>query len=257
MKHLNESTLQAHLDGELPCDERLDVEAHLGACTECARKLREQESLARGVSAALGLLESGEELDRVRYETRHRWSARRSLARHRRLAAAAAVVLLVVGGAISAHPSSPVRAFVASILAGARGADPPAAAVQAANAPAAPYEEARQWPGVRAELHDGRLRVEVRPPGTGTTVHVRLVDGHRAALYAQGEARFWTAAGVLAAELGSGDVLIEIPRLATEAEISVGSVVVLRKHGDELRHGPGSEPIGEGEIRIDVPGGPS
>jgi len=54
MSHVDEGTLHAYLDGELPSDERTAVEAHLGQCASCRETLGEQRALLERASALLG-----------------------------------------------------------------------------------------------------------------------------------------------------------------------------------------------------------
>ena len=54
MSHVDEGTLHAYLDGELPSDERAALEAHLGQCGICRATLAEQRALLERASALLG-----------------------------------------------------------------------------------------------------------------------------------------------------------------------------------------------------------
>src|SRR5207247_3878250 len=54
MSHVDEGTLHAYLDGELPSDERTALEAHLGQCAICRQTLAEQRALLERASALLG-----------------------------------------------------------------------------------------------------------------------------------------------------------------------------------------------------------
>ncbi len=53
MQHLDEGTIHAWLDGQLPRDEALEVEAHVAECRQCADAVAE----ARGLIAASVALE--------------------------------------------------------------------------------------------------------------------------------------------------------------------------------------------------------
>jgi len=54
MSHVDEGTLHAYLDGELPSDERTALEAHLGQCAICRATLAEERALLERASALLG-----------------------------------------------------------------------------------------------------------------------------------------------------------------------------------------------------------
>ena len=54
MSHVDEGTLHAYLDGELPPNERRDVEAHLAQCAACKERLTEERALFERASALLG-----------------------------------------------------------------------------------------------------------------------------------------------------------------------------------------------------------
>ena len=54
MSHVDEGTLHAYLDGELPPNERRDLEAHLAQCAACKERLAEERALFERASALLG-----------------------------------------------------------------------------------------------------------------------------------------------------------------------------------------------------------
>jgi len=54
MPHVDEGTLHAYLDGELPSAERKTVDAHLAECTSCRAMLVEERALLERASALLG-----------------------------------------------------------------------------------------------------------------------------------------------------------------------------------------------------------
>jgi anti-sigma factor RsiW len=54
MSHVDEGTLHAYLDGELPSAERAAVEAHVAECATCRASLVEQRALRERASAVLG-----------------------------------------------------------------------------------------------------------------------------------------------------------------------------------------------------------
>ncbi len=54
MPHVDEGTLHAYLDGELPSAERKTVDAHLAECVSCRAMLAEERALLERASALLG-----------------------------------------------------------------------------------------------------------------------------------------------------------------------------------------------------------
>jgi len=54
MSHVDEGTLHAYLDGELPSAERAALEAHLADCATCRASLAEERALLERASALLG-----------------------------------------------------------------------------------------------------------------------------------------------------------------------------------------------------------
>lgn len=54
MSHVDEGTLHAYLDGELPSGERAALESHLGQCAACRTQLGEERALLERSTALLG-----------------------------------------------------------------------------------------------------------------------------------------------------------------------------------------------------------
>ncbi len=239
MGHLDEGTLHACLDGELDPAAEASAQRHLEECAECAERFREAAGASRFVSDALEVLGPPHATDEHRWEVRRSWARRRSGAHRRRLSAAAAVLVLFAGGALSAHPSSPVRGWVASVW----GGDEPAVATV--------QTEESERSGVASELRDGRVVVELRSVPSGTEVRVRMVEGSRASLDVVGEALYSTAPGRLMAEVRSGRVEVSVPSGAAEASVEANGRTLLRiRNGEVDLPGPVPEEAGAGEVRF-------
>jgi len=108
MSHVDEGTLHAYLDGELPSTERAAVEAHLADCAACRGNLTEERSLRERASAVLGSARPTERpappLDQLRREPkRSPWRVRRSFAW-------AASIALALGVGYYMSPNAPVPA---------------------------------------------------------------------------------------------------------------------------------------------------
>jgi anti-sigma factor RsiW len=54
MSHVDEGTLHAYLDGELPSPERAALESHLAQCATCRAQLGEERALLERATALLG-----------------------------------------------------------------------------------------------------------------------------------------------------------------------------------------------------------
>ncbi len=85
MSHVDEGTLHAYLDGELPPAERTALETHLTDCATCRATLTEERALRERASAVLGSARPAERpappLEQLRREPkRSPWRVRRSFA---------------------------------------------------------------------------------------------------------------------------------------------------------------------------------
>jgi len=85
MSHVDEGTLHAYLDGELPSAERTALEEHLAGCATCRANLTEERALRERASAVLGSARPAERpappLEQLRRAPqRSPWRVRRSFA---------------------------------------------------------------------------------------------------------------------------------------------------------------------------------
>src|SRR2546428_5978460 len=90
MSHVDEGTLHAYLDGELPSGERTALEAHLADCATCRANLTEERALRERATALLGSALPAERpappLEQLRREPqRSPWRVRRSRSEERRV----------------------------------------------------------------------------------------------------------------------------------------------------------------------------
>jgi len=80
MSHVDEGTLHAYLDGELPSSERTVVDAHLAQCATCRATLAEERALLERASALLGSARPIERpappFEQLRRSTRSAWRVR-------------------------------------------------------------------------------------------------------------------------------------------------------------------------------------
>jgi hypothetical protein len=122
MRHLDEGTLHALLDGEIPSAELAPIQAHLGGCAECRARLAEEQDLLAESDRLIEVLELPEAAPAVapvRTAARRVWPAR--------LAWAATVVLAAgLGYSIRGGPAEPVPAASLDSAAEIRSAEPAA-----------------------------------------------------------------------------------------------------------------------------------
>jgi anti-sigma factor RsiW len=105
MSHVDEGTLHAYLDGELPSAERTTLEAHLAGCATCRANITEERALRERATAVLGSARPVERpappLEQLRREPkRSAWRVRRSFAW------AASIALALGLGYYSRNPGS-------------------------------------------------------------------------------------------------------------------------------------------------------
>ncbi len=239
MKHLDEGTLQALADGELPQGERRAAEAHLAACGACAAELASLRSDRSVLSAALARADVTPPTAAAQMSLRRRraaagpWAgeARRALLR-------AAVLVLALGGvAAAAVPGWPLREMIERAVAPA----PPAAAPGLAPAPAmaAPVPAPAPAAGISILPDDGEVRVVLNGAAAGLRVHTRVSGGELVEVSAAGAAagaRFRTGPGrIEVLDAGAGEVRIALPRGARAAVVEVDGRVYVAKEGERLR----------------------
>jgi hypothetical protein len=246
MSHVDEGTLQAFLDDQLPGAERTHVAAHLERCPECRGVLDELRADARLFAAALPLLDAASDVTQAgaAFRRRARPALRLSLGGtvppvRRAFLRAAGLVLATAAVASAAIPGSPVRSLIVAVVdrtgdlfRGERAAPTRTAPAPTAETPAPPLG------GVGAPLEDGRIRFVLRNPSRDLRIHVRLVDGEKAGIETLGgatSARLHALSGRI--EMtggGAGDVWIKIPRVAEEAHVEVNDKVYYYREGESV-----------------------
>jgi anti-sigma factor RsiW len=114
MSHVDEGTLHAYLDGELPSGERTELEAHLAGCATCRANLAEERALRERATAVLGSARPAEHpappLEQLRREPkRSPWRVRRSFAWAASIALALGIGYYMSPSARVATPSAQTR----------------------------------------------------------------------------------------------------------------------------------------------------
>lgn len=237
MDHVDDGTLQAYADGELPLPDRVAAERHLSECGECSSVLSHLTSASQLFSAAVAQMDrpAPVELAYARISPRR---APRLRNRSWRVAARAATLILgVATAAYAAVPGSPIRTWLEEALGGGR---------QSQGVPSAPTappviapDEGAMAAGVSVLPADGIVRVVLVDAPAGLRIRARISDGERAEVFASGEAataRFQTGVGrIEVLQAGPGEVAVTLPLAATEATVTVNGRLYLYKEGDQLR----------------------
>ena len=237
-EHLDEGTLQALLDGELPPGELAAAEGHVATCAACAAGLEALEAVNRRAGLLLGLADVPAPTARAHNAFRAKrlgggfGEARRALLR------AAVLVLGLAGVAAATVPG--VRHFIADAVLPAPAAPADALPDAPSEHAAAPAAEAAAPPagfppGVLVAPDDeGAVRVAFTDAGRGLRVHVTVTDEEQAEVTAAG--RFRTGTGrIEVAGAGPGDAHVALPRGAREAVVEVKGRAYAVLEGGRLR----------------------
>ncbi len=250
-----EGLIQAYLDDELSDEDRRELEDRFDREPGWAGALRVANARSEELSRALALLD-----ERPASDAAPAWISTLS-GRGGRAAppahpsrsvpwARAAILVLVFGGALAAGlPGSPVRAWLSRALE-TSPAQPDAAATAAAPE-ASPSADVRAGEvGVRVSAQLRSVRVEMPALPAGAEVQVRLVDGGAAGVFGPTGTRFRTNDGRVEVLNPEQVVRVELPRELTEATITVGGQVYLRKIAGRIEvSGPVADSTGT-EIRF-------
>jgi hypothetical protein len=169
MSHVDEGTLHAYLDGELPSTDRSILDAHLAQCEPCRARLADERALRERASALLGAarpverpLPPFEELRRV--PRRSPWRVRTSFAW------AASIVLALGLGYYLSELGTPRRAADTLAVRSIPGQDELAQNQTAPPAPApAPAIAERRRAAPRASQRHQQAQREQRKPSTSDT----------------------------------------------------------------------------------------
>ncbi|CAA9342982.1 MAG: hypothetical protein AVDCRST_MAG68-3099 [uncultured Gemmatimonadetes bacterium] len=238
MKHLDEGTLQALADGELPAAERRAAEAHLAGCGACAGELAGLRADHSTLAAALARVDVAPPTAAAQMSLRRRRAAAASAwgGEARRALLRAAVLVLALGGvAAAAVPGSPLRVLIERAVAPVPVEAPkPVPAPPVSHAPA-PAPAA----GISILPDGGAVRVVLNGAAAGLRVHARVSDGDLVEVSAAGAAagaRFRTGPGrIEVLDAGAGEVRIALPRSARAAVVEVDGRVYVAKEGERLR----------------------
>ncbi len=235
MTHLDEGRLLSLRDA--PSGHDSEALEHVASCEACRTALDAARKQGDAIESSLASLDEAWDLDSARAAVRARVAEESGRAAkatvvstpRRRvrwsLSRAAGLVLLTAAGASAALPGSPVRGWLSSVFSGEEsgGMDP-----AVADAPATAATPESEDSGVRLAAAGGPLRILVQGLRPGEEVHVRLVPGDEAAVFAPVGGRFTSAVGRIEAVTAVGPVRVELPRGVTPVALEVNGRIYLR-----------------------------
>lgn len=236
MTHLDDGTLQAFLDDELPPRERAEVAEHLLACAAC-QAAHEELMQANGLfSRSVSLLDveppQAAALGRVVRQgarTGTSWFVK-----------AAGLVLFLAAAASAAVPGSPVREWIAHVV----EPEAPAPVETSVGAPEPEPVSASADAGVPVpiglSLAPAAGQVVVALDAIeGAVLRLEPIDGSRARVSVVAAGRdpvFRTRAGrVEVRDLAGAAVRVQLPMDAPRARLEVGGRLYAEQVGGELR----------------------
>lgn len=225
--HLHDDELRAIVDGELADARATEALRHLAGCLECVRRLDRLRMVAEQTTELLSALDHARpplSADAVIAR------ANRVATTRHRAAAAGLAALVIAGAAAAAIPGSPVRRYVAGVL--ARSHPQTAGRLRQATPEASPEAASgiAVVPAARVEIvfrdvqPAGAIRISLADTGA-----VRITHWGGTAGYAV------TDSGVVidnAASTASYDVTI--PRSVTRVRVRVGTLVVFAREGERI-----------------------
>lgn len=235
MNHLEDGTIQAFLDDEVPAGERAEVAEHLLECARChavyERLTQNQALFAQSVSV----------LDVAPPASRPASGSLRSRARTgtSSFVKAAGLVLAVAAAASAAVPGSPVRAWVATVVTGPDPASDPAPNPTAPDSVAPVATPA----GVSINPADGRVLV-VLTALEGAAIRlepaVGVLQASLSVVGAERDPSFRTGAGRVELHDGTGgEVRVRLPVGVDGARLEVdGTLYAESRDGQLVLHVP-------------------
>jgi anti-sigma factor RsiW len=226
MSHLDDGTIQAFLDDELPRQERRAAAEHLLGCDRCRNAREDLERATALFSEAVATLnaEPTGAVPRAALAAAGRPGAPGSFVK------AAGLVLLLAAAASAAVPGSPVREWIESAV------EPAPEPTPMPEPPPVEPVPAPEPAGV-ALVPDGAVEVRLADL-EGVTIRLAQTDGESVAVSAVGADRdptFRTRPGQIeVAGSAGGQLIIEIPRSAGAIRVLVDGEVYAEQANGEL-----------------------
>jgi anti-sigma factor RsiW len=229
MTHLDEGTLQAFLDDELPPADRAAVAEHLLACASCHAAHEELMQANALFSQSVAVLDV-EPPTRTPVTRAVRTGARVGTSS---FVKAAGLILALAAAASAAVPGSPVREWIVRVV------EPEPAVVETEPTPTAPPVAAAPAPvGLSIAPAEGRVVVALSELD-GATIRLEGVEGERARVSvtgAQGDPVFRTMAGRVEVRGCEGGVVhVRLPEGAASARLEVEGTLYAERRQGEVR----------------------
>lgn len=169
MSHVDEGTLHAYLDGELPPTERTSIEAHVAQCAACQALLADERALLERASALLGATRPTERpappFEQMRRMPRRPWYLRTSFAWAASLVLAVGLGYYLRGPQARLTPSGLIEEERSAAASTVDSAQPQSLQLSARErdetAPARPSNKARLYTPRANELADALERTPV------------------------------------------------------------------------------------------------
>lgn len=228
MTHVDDGVLMAYMDQELTPSARADTARHVLACPQCRERLDELEAAGQLLDGALALTDRPAPVERAHARLRSAVHAGQPGGRSlfaSPFVRAAGLILFVAAGASAAVPGSPVRNWIRSTLV-------------SRETRAASTDPADRMSGVSILPVDGRVAIAISDAAVGTRLRVRGVDGPRATVTVP-EARrlpqFRTSPGRIDVVGPTDEVLIDVPRAATDVHVTVNGDPYVAGDGGNLK----------------------
>ncbi len=241
MSHLDDGTLQAFLDDEVPAGDRPSVAEHLLGCEACHARYEELTQANALVTQSISLL------DVEPVAARPRAPSPRSRVRTgtTSFVKAAGLVLALAAAASAAVPGSPVRQWVVGIMEPAPAPVPPRP-VEETPIPAEPLPPVPA--GLSISPAGGSLLLAVREMD-GSAIHLSGTTDAQGSLSIAGAERdpeFRTGAGRLELRNGAGGIVsVRLPLSVDGARLEVdGRLYAESRNGALHLHVP-ADTVGE------------
>ena len=231
MNHLNDGTLQAFLDDELPPQERASAAEHLLACPRCQDTKDELVRAHSVFSEAISVLDV-DPPGRAAPVAATRGSG--AGLRGGSFVKAAILILVVAAAASAAVPGSPVREWIV------RAVEPAPVEAPAPTVEPAPAPEPTPAPvPAGVSLAAGQPVAVVLTGMQGSTLRLVETEGERVTVSTAGaetDPSFRTAAGTLEVHDGvGGEITVEWPTSLETARLVVNGELYAEKAAGQLR----------------------
>lgn len=230
MIHVEQGELQAYLDAEVTASARAQIEAHVATCADCAAEAAQLRSASRIFASAVRTADVPAPAFAALTAVRAVAPVSKHNSRFAGVSLARAAMMVLGFGALAsaAIPGSPLRNWFGTALRNVGVIETPSTATVPVTPETVPVETPAETPqsaSLSIAPVDGRVLVVLTNVSEDADIQVDLVDSGRASVQANGRAasaRFRTGAGrIEVVGVTGGQIVIELPRTATDARVEV------------------------------------